>query len=175
MTVVPDDRFPLPENFGPGSVWADRVAPRSLIGRTQKGIEIPIGAGEGEVSPGELLKLALIGCAGMTSDHALSRRLGDDYAIRLWVHGVSDEVEDRYAVVPEEIQLDLDEVDEKTLRSLGGVLARAIAAGCTIERSVVPGMEVTHTVLGLDERIAASTGEATDAVTHHPTEEEAAR
>lgn len=164
MSATPDDRFPLPESFGPGSVWADRVGHRSLIGRTQKGIEIPIGAGEGEVSPGELLKLALIGCAGMTSDHALSRRLGEDYDIRLWAHGVSDEADDRYHVVPEEIQLDLDALDEKTLRSIGGVLSRAIAAGCTIERSVVPGIEVTHTVLGLDEALAAGgvAGDASD-------------
>ena len=33
MTSVPDDRFELPENVGPGSVWADRTGPRTLLGR----------------------------------------------------------------------------------------------------------------------------------------------
>ena len=29
MPTVPDDRFELPENFGPGSVWADRSGERA--------------------------------------------------------------------------------------------------------------------------------------------------
>ena len=120
MPSLPDDRFPLPEDFGPGSVWADRTGHRTLVGRTQRGVEIPIGHGEGEVSPGELLKLALIGCAGMSSDVNLARRLGEDFEARLWAHGTSDEAENRYL------------------------------SGCTVERSVVPGVEVTHRVLGAE-------------------------
>ena len=48
MPTAPDDRFEQPEGFGPGSVWADRVSERSLVGRNQRGVEIPIGHGEGE-------------------------------------------------------------------------------------------------------------------------------
>ena len=61
MPTVPDDSFERPDAYGPGSVWADRVSERSLVGRNQRGVEIPIGMGEGEISPGELLKIALIG------------------------------------------------------------------------------------------------------------------
>ena len=39
MPSLPDDRFPLPEGFGPGSVWADRTGHRTLVGRTQRGVE----------------------------------------------------------------------------------------------------------------------------------------
>ena len=91
MAVAPDDSFPRPASFGPGSVWADRSGHRSLVGRNQRGVEIPIGHGEGEINPGELLKLA-----------------------------------------------------------------RAVAAGCTVERTVVPGVEVTHTVLGAEPPDAAT-------------------
>lgn len=148
---LPDDRFPLPDAFGPGSVWADRTGERSLVGRTQRGVEIPIGNGEGEVSPGELLKLALIGCAGMSSDVNLARRLGEDFAMRLWAHGTSDEAENRYTQIAEEVQLPLEGLEPEKLANVAKVFARAVAAGCTVERSVVPGIEVTHRVLGAED------------------------
>ena len=113
MPTVPDDRFERPEGFGPGSVWADRTGHRTLVGRNQRGVEIPIGHGEGEINPGELLKLALIGCAGMSSDINLARRLGEDFEMRLWAHGSSDSSENRYLSIAEEVQLPLDGLTEQ--------------------------------------------------------------
>lgn len=150
MPSLPDDRFPLPEGFGPGSVWADRTGHRTLVGRTQRGVEIPIGHGEGEASPGELLKLALIGCAGMSSDVNLARRLGEGFEARLWAHGTSDETENRYISLAEEVQLPLEGLTEQEIATVVKVFGRAVAAGCTVERSIVPGVEVTHRVLGAE-------------------------
>jgi len=150
MTSVPDDRFELPENVGPGSVWADRTGPRTLLGRNQRGVEIPIGHGEGEINPGELLKLALIGCAGMSSDVNLARRLGDEFPMRLWAHGTADEEENRYLTIAEEVQLPLEELTAEEIATVVKVFGRAVAAGCTVERTVVPGTEVTHRILGAD-------------------------
>ena len=150
MPSLPDDRFPLPEGFGPGSVWADRTGQRTLVGRTQRGVEIPIGHGEGEASPGELLKLALIGCAGMSSDVNLARRLGEDFPARLWAHGTSDETENRYLTIAEEVQLPLEGLTAQEIATVAKVFSRAVAAGCTVERTVVPGTEVTHRILGAD-------------------------
>ena len=151
MPSLPDDRFPLPEDFGPGSVWADRTGHRTLVGRTQRGVEIPIGHGEGEINPGELLKLALIGCAGMSSDVNLARRLGDEFPMRLWAHGTADEEENRYLTIAEEVQLPLEELTAEEIATVVKVFGRAVAAGCTVERSVVPGLEVAHRVLGAEE------------------------
>ena len=151
MPTVPDDSFALPENFGPGSVWADRTGHRTLVGRNQRGVEIPIGHGEGEINPGELLKLALIGCAGMSSDINLARRLGEDFSARLWAHGTSDVTDNRYHRIDEEVQLPLDDLTEAEIAAVVKVFDRAVAAGCTVERTVVPGVEVTHTILGADE------------------------
>jgi len=150
MPPVPDDRFELPEGVGPGSVWADRTGARTLVGRNQRGVEIPIGHGQGEINPGELLKLALIGCAGMSSDVNLSRRLGEDFDMRLWAHGTSDEDQNRYLSIAEEVQLPLEGLTEQEIATVTKVFGRAVAAGCTVERSVVPGVEVTHRVLGTD-------------------------
>ena len=151
MTSVPDDRFELPENVGPGSVWADRTGPRTLLGRNHRGVEIPIGHGEGEINPGELLKLALIGCAGMSSDVNLARRLGDEFPMRLWAHGTADEGENRYLTIAEEVQLPLEELTAEEIATVVKVFGRAVAAGCTVERSVVPGLDVAHRVLGAEE------------------------
>ncbi|GAA4526966.1 osmotically inducible protein C [Brachybacterium paraconglomeratum] len=151
MSTVPDDRFELPENFGPGSVWADRSGERTLMGRNQRGVEIPIGHGEGEINPGELLKLALIGCAGMSSDVNLARRLGEGFDMRLWAHGTSDKAENRYLSIAEEVQLPLEGLTESEISTVVKVFGRAVAAGCTVERTVVPGVEVTHRVLGAEQ------------------------
>lgn len=150
MTTMPDDRFELPEDFGDGSVWADRVAERSYVGRNRRGVEIPIGSGEGQINPGELLKLALIGCAGMSADFAIGRRLGPDFAARLWAHGVADRETERYAEIGEQIQLDLEGLDEAALARLVTVIGRAIDARCTVQRTVEPGVAVHHTVLGAE-------------------------
>lgn len=151
MPTVPDDRFERPESFGPGSVWADRSGHRTLVGRNQRGVEIPIGHGEGEINPGELLKLALIGCAGMSSDTNLARRLGEDFEMRLWAHGTSDSSENRYLSIAEEVQLPLEGLTELEIASVVKVFGRAVAAGCTVERTVVPGVEVTHRILGTEQ------------------------
>ena len=148
MPTVPADHFELPENVGPGSVWADRSGHRTLVGRNQRGVEIPIGHGEGEINPGELLKLALIGCAGMSSDTNLARRLGEDFEMRLWAHGTSDSYENRYLSIAEEVQLPLDGLTEQEIAAVVKVFGRAVAAGRTVERTVVPGVEVTHRILG---------------------------
>lgn len=151
MPGLPEDGFPLPPATTPASVWADRVGPRSYVGRNQRGVEIPIGEGEHEINPGELLKLALLGCAGMSADVNLARRLGDDFPMRLWAHDASDPEQNRYTRIGEEIQLALEDLEPEARAKVVTVLGRAIAAGCTVERSVVPGIEVTHRVLGVED------------------------
>lgn len=155
--ALPDDRFPLPENFGPASVWADRTGHRTLVGRNQRGVQIPIGMGPGEVSPGELLKIALVGCAGMSSDFSLQRRLGEDFAMRLFVHDTSDADDDRYTQLGEEVQLDLEGLTDEEIARVRTVMERAIAASCTVERTIVPGVRVTHRLLGAPEHAADDT------------------
>ena len=159
MSVHSPESFELPEDFGPGSVWVDRVATRQYVGHTQSGVEIPIGLEEGRVSPGELLKLALIGCAGMSMDHSVARRLGEDFAARLYAHGTSDEKDDRYHEIDETIQLDLSGLEEREREKLAAVIDRVIDAACTIQRTVVPGAEVRHTITDAHSAGAAASHE----------------
>lgn len=146
MTAAPDDTFAVPSRVREGSVWVDRTGRRELTGRTANGVEIPIGQGEGRVTPGELLKLALIGCAGMSSDFTISRRLGDDFPMRIWAHGVSDERTNRYETVDEQIQLDLSALSDDEAEQLRRLIRSAIGVGCTVERTLAEPPEIGHQI-----------------------------
>lgn len=146
MSTMPDDTFATPDRFGPGSVWVDRTAHRELTGHTQSGVEIPIGQGGGRVTPGELLKLALIGCAGMSADFTIGRRLGEDFPMRILAHGVSDEATNRYERVDEQMQLDLSGLPDDQAERLRRLIGSAIAAACTVERTLAGDTEIAHTI-----------------------------
>ena len=141
------ESFERPEHWDASSVWAERSSTRSLVGYNQRGVSIRIGKGEGEISPGELLKLALIGCAGMSLDHPTSRRLGEDFALRIYAHGAADPHQDRYLAISEQIQLDMDGLDEHERGALAAVIERAIDAACTVKRTVEPGVPVEHSII----------------------------
>ncbi|GAB2548744.1 OsmC family protein [Brachybacterium huguangmaarense] len=163
MPDVPDDTFAPSPAFGEGTVWADRTGRRELVGRNQRGVEIPIGHGEGRISPGELLKLALIGCAGMSADFTISRRLGDDFPMRLLAHGTSAEESNRYEEIDEEIQLDLSGLDEAGQERLRRLILQAIGVGCTVERTLVADPEIRHGIVDVPARGRVAMPEPSDA------------
>lgn len=142
----------LPAGIRPGSVWATRTGTRQFTGHNQRGAEVRIGPADvdGVFTPGELLKVALAGCAGMTSDAGLARRLGDDFAMTVRAHGQSDEAEDRYMTIEEDMDVDLSGLDEKDLARLQTVVSRAIEQHCTVGRTVAQSAEVTTRLDGAD-------------------------
>lgn len=159
MALPSEDTFAHPEHLGEKSVWAERTGTRELIGGNQRGVEIPIGHGEGRISPGELLKLALIGCAGMSMDLSVGRRIGEDFQARLWAHGDSGEG-NRYHQLREDIQIAADGLTPERLADIRDVIDKAIAAGCTVQRTVTPGVPVDHTLrtadgTAIDENVGA--------------------
>lgn len=129
-----------------GAVEVVRTGKRTYVGRTERGQELLIGPveAEGHITPGELLKLALAGCAAMSADFAISRRLGDEVELAIEIREDSDPATNRYAAVDERIRLDLSGLDEAKRADLERAVDRAIAAACTVQRSVEPGMTVTH-------------------------------
>ena len=138
------------DNIGPGSVSATRTGTRTYIGRNGRGSEVLVGPveAEGHFTPGELLKIALAGCAGMSADRVISRRLGDDFQTTVWAHGVSDPAEERYRTVDEEILLELDGLTDAEIETLRTIIGKAIDKACTVGRSVKASVEVTTTVNG---------------------------
>src|SRR5699024_10681163 len=84
------------------------------------------------------------------------RRLGEDFEMRLWAHGTSDEEDNRYHRIAEEVQLPPDGLTAEEIATVVAGSELAVAAGCTVQRTVVPAVEVTHTALGAEPPHAAT-------------------
>ena len=97
---------------------------------------------EGVFTPGELLKIALGACTGMSSDKPLSRRLGDDYDATIRVSGPADRENEVYPVLSEILEVDLSELDAEAAQRLLVVVERAVEAVCTVGRTIKAGAEV---------------------------------
>jgi uncharacterized OsmC-like protein len=138
------------ERIGPGSVSVTRTGARTYEGMNERGSTVRIGPAdaEGHFTPGELLKLALIGCAGMSSDRVAARRLGDDYAITIWAHGRSNE-ENRYRRIDEELLVDLSGLEPEERAKLVQIMEKAIERGCTVARTIEDSVELNTTIDGI--------------------------
>lgn len=147
---MPEHAHQVSAHIGPGSVSVTRTGTRTYEGMNERGSTVRIGPveAEGHFTPGELLKLALAGCAGMSSDRVAARRLGEDYAITIWAHGMSDREENRYLRIDEELLVDLSGLGEAERSALIDIMSKAIDRGCTVARSVHECIDLETTIDG---------------------------
>lgn len=132
----------------PTELWVERTGTRRYTGRSSRGAEVAIGSEsvDGVFTPGELLKIALAACSGMSSDFPLSRRLGDDYDATIRVAGAADRENEVYPHLAENIELDLSELDADAQQRLIALVERSIAKVCTVGRTLERGTKVTLTI-----------------------------
>jgi uncharacterized OsmC-like protein len=135
-------------------LWVERTGVRRYTGRSIRGAEVLVGSEdvEGVFTPGELLKIALAACSGMSSDHALRTRLGDDYQATVRVSGPADREQERYPLIEESLEVDLSALSEEEIRKLLVIVERSIDKVCTVGRTLKSGTEVTFGVV--DEPLA---------------------
>ena len=126
-------------------LWVERTGIRRFTGRSSRGAEVLIGSegDEGVFTPGELLKIALAGCSGLSSDQPLRRRLGDDYAAVIKVSGPADRDQERYPRLTEVLEIDLSGLSAEDTERLLLVVNRAIDQVCTVGRTQKAGAEIT--------------------------------
>jgi len=129
-------------------LWVERTGVRRYTGRSSRGAEVLIGSetDDGVFTPGELLKIALAGCSGLSSDEPLRRRLGDDYQAVIRVSGPADREQERYPLLEENLELDLSGLSEAEIERLVIVVNRAIDQVCTVGRTLKAGATVTFDV-----------------------------
>ncbi|HET8994696.1 MAG TPA: OsmC family protein [Rhodococcus sp. (in: high G+C Gram-positive bacteria)] len=132
----------------PTDLWVERTGTRRYTGRSSRGAEVLIGSEtvDGVFTPGELLKIALAACSGMSSDFPLSRRLGDDYDATIKVSGAADRENEVYPHLEEELILDLSELDAQAQQRLVALVERSVAKVCTVGRTLKAGTKVTLTI-----------------------------
>ena len=141
-------------------LWVERTGIRRYTGRSTRGAEVLIGSedDEGVFTPGELLKIALAGCSGLSSDQPLRRRLGDDYRAVIKVSGPADREQERYPLLEENLELDLSGLSAAEIERLLIVVNRAIDQVCTVGRTLKAGTTVTFEVTdtAVSDKIAGS-------------------
>lgn len=129
-------------------LWVERTGVRRYTGRSTRGAEVLVGSEdvEGVFTPGELMKIALAACSGMSSDQPLRRRLGDDYQATIRVSGPADREQERYPLLEEVLEIDLSGLSEEDRDRVLTVVERAIDQVCTVGRTLRSGTEVTFGV-----------------------------
>lgn len=129
-------------------LWVERTGVRRYTGRSTRGAEVLIGSEdvEGVFTPGELLKIALAACSGMSSDFALRSRLGDDYATTIRVSGAADREREVYPRLDERLEVDLSSLSDEEKVKLLTIVRRAVDKACTVGRTLKEGTEVNLTV-----------------------------
>lgn len=129
-------------------LWVERTGVRRYTGHSSRGAEVLVGSEdvEGVFTPGELLKIALAACSGMSSDHPLRSRLGDDYEATIRVSGAADRENEVYPRLDESMELDLSALSESDIKRLKIVVERAIDKVCTVGRTLKAGTEVTFEI-----------------------------
>lgn len=129
----------------PGTeLWVQRTGTRRYTGHSSRGAEVLVGSEDvdGVFTPGELLKIALAACTGMSSDRPLSRRLGDDYDATIRVSGAADRENEVYPRLSETLEVDLSDLDPEAAQRLLVVVERAVDAVCTVGRTIKAGATV---------------------------------
>ena len=130
-------------------LWVERTGVRRYTGRSSRGAEVLVGSEDvdGVFTPGELMKIALAACSGMSSDYPLRTRLGEDYQARIAVSGPADREQERYPLLAETLEVDLSGLTEAERKKLVVIVARAIDKVCTVGRTLKAGTEVTFEVV----------------------------
>ncbi|WP_306362525.1 OsmC family protein [Nocardia sp. CC227C] len=128
----------------PVELWVERTGTRAYTGRNNRGGEVLIASQgvPGAFTPGELLKIALASCTGLSADFTLSRRLGDNFDATVRVSGDADRENELYPELDESFELDLSELDEESRQRLLVAAQRAIDKVCTVGRTLKAGTVV---------------------------------
>jgi uncharacterized OsmC-like protein len=129
-------------------LWVERTGTRRYTGHSSRGAQVLVGSEDvdGVFTPGELLKIALAACSGMSSDEPLARRLGDHYKAVVKVSGDADRDQERYPLLQETLELDLSGLSEDEKARLFVVVDRAVDLVCTVGRTLKSGTTVTFEV-----------------------------
>jgi uncharacterized OsmC-like protein len=129
-------------------LWVERTGVRRYTGHSARGAQVLIGSEDvdGVFTPGELMKIALAACSGMSSDHPLAHRLGDDYQATVRVSGDADREQERYPLLQETLETDMSGLSEQEKERLLVVVNRATDQVCTVGRTLKSGTTITFEV-----------------------------
>ncbi len=134
-------------------LWVERTGVRRYTGRSSRGAEVLIGSDnvDGVFTPGELMKIALAACSGMSSDSPLARRLGDDYHATVRVSGDADREREVYPLLDEALEIDLSGLADADKERVLTVVQRAVDQVCTVGRTLKAGTKVNFRIVDVGQ------------------------
>lgn len=103
-------------------LWVERTGTRRYTGHSSRGAQVLVGSEDvdGVFTPGELMKIALAACSGMSSDQPLAHRLGDDYQAVVRVSGDADRDNEVYPLLSETLELTCRDCPSRPGAAAGG-------------------------------------------------------
>lgn len=120
-------------------LWVERNKDGSWDAFSDDGAHIKFGKGRGVFTPGDLMKIALAGCAALSSQFAIEHTLGDGKGARIVVDGTYDADSDAYINFNEQVVVDATDakLSEEAADKLKERVTRHIEKGCTVKHTYV--------------------------------------
>ena len=117
-------------------LWVERNKDGSWDAFSDDGAHIKFGKGRGVFTPGDLMKIALAGCAALSSQFAIEHTLGDGKGAKIVVDGTYDADSDAYINFNEQVVVDatdakLSEEDANSSRSVSRATSKRAAPSST--------------------------------------------
>ena len=120
-------------------LWVERNTDGSWDAFSDDGAHIKFGKGRGVFTPGDLMKIALAGCAALSSQFAIEHTLGDGKGAKIVVDGTYDADSDAYINFNEQVVVDATDakLSEEDANKLKERVTRHIEKGCTVKHTYV--------------------------------------
>lgn len=120
-------------------LWVERNKDGSWDAFSDDGAHIKFGKGRGVFTPGDLMKIALAGCAALSSQFTIEHTLGDGKGARIVVDGTYDADSDAYINFNEQVVVDATDakLSEEDANKLKERVTRHIEKGCTVKHTYV--------------------------------------
>lgn len=120
-------------------LWVERNKDGSWDAFSDDGAHIKFGKDRGQFTPGDLMKVALAGCAALSSQFAIEHTLGDGKGAKIVVDGTYDADSDAYINFNEQVVVDATDakLSEEDANKLKERVTRHIEKGCTVKHTYV--------------------------------------
>lgn len=133
---------PAAENKGAAMgkrLWVERNKDGSWDAFSDDGAHIKFGKDRGQFTPGDLMKVALAGCAALSSQFAIEHTLGEGKGAKIVVDGTYDPENDAYTGFEEQVVIDASDagLSEEDADKLKERVTRHIDKGCTVKHTYV--------------------------------------
>ena len=120
-------------------LWVERNKDGSWDAFSEDGAHIKFGKGRGQFTPGDLMKIALAGCAALSSQFAVEHALGEGKGAKIVVDGTYDADNDAYTAFEEQLEVDATGagLSDEDAAKLADRISRHVDKACTVKHTYV--------------------------------------